>query len=530
MNEVVVVGSGASAVHFAQGALERGLRVVMLDVGREAPAPGAPEASFVDLVRGEAATDRAFYGDELSGVSFPGDRDELRGLAPHRKHIFEDHPGRRVDAVGFEPLVSFARGGLAEAWAGGSFPFSDGELEDFPFGYAELEPFYARVAERIGVTGVEDDLTPAMPLHAHLDPPLDLDAHSAALLERYQGLGADWAHRGLRLGRSRMAVLGRDRGERLACTHLGRCRWGCPRGALYTPRLGLEALLSHPRFEYRPDHFVTHFEFDPNGRIDQVVARDRSGQEVVVPLERLVLGAGTLESARIFLRSVFLLRKERWRLEGLMDSRQVYVPFVNLRRLGAAAETEAYQYPHLALSVAHPKEPKWSVHGVVQTLRSTLLHPIVQRVPLDTRTSIALVRHVHGALGQVELSFWDDRRPNNTLQLDEDGETLLVRYHPPRDERRRQRAGIRATRRALRALGCFVPPGLIRSRPMGSSGGYAGGLPMTPQGGPRTTDPTGRSRDFENLWLVDGITFPFLPGKPPTFTLMANAARIAEQL
>ncbi len=43
-----------------------------------------------------------------------------------------------------------------------------------------------------------------------------------------------------------------------------------------------------------------------------------------------------------------------------------------------------------------------------------------------------------------------------------------------------------------------------------------------------TCSPNGRSHAFENLWVVDGSTFPFLPAKNLTFTLMANAARIAD--
>ena len=42
-----------------------------------------------------------------------------------------------------------------------------------------------------------------------------------------------------------------------------------------------------------------------------------------------------------------------------------------------------------------------------------------------------------------------------------------------------------------------------------------------------TTTPDGRSRDLDGLWLVDGVTFPSLPAKNLTFTLMANASRIA---
>ena len=39
MTHVVVVGSGASGVHFALTALERGHDVTMVDVGIERPAP-----------------------------------------------------------------------------------------------------------------------------------------------------------------------------------------------------------------------------------------------------------------------------------------------------------------------------------------------------------------------------------------------------------------------------------------------------------------------------------------------------------
>jgi choline dehydrogenase-like flavoprotein len=64
---------------------------------------------------------------------------------------------------------------------------------------------------------------------------------------------------------------------------------------------------------------------------------------------------------------------------------------------------------------------------------------------------------------------------------------------------------------------------------MGASVHYAGTIPMTREAAPFTATPEGRSRDFQNLWFVDGTTFPFLPAKNLTFTLMANAARIADR-
>jgi choline dehydrogenase-like flavoprotein len=39
-----------------------------------------------------------------------------------------------------------------------------------------------------------------------------------------------------------------------------------------------------------------------------------------------------------------------------------------------------------------------------------------------------------------------------------------------------------------------------------------------------------RSHDFANLYIADGTSYPFLPAKNITFTLMANAARIAAEI
>ena len=39
----------------------------------------------------------------------------------------------------------------------------------------------------------------------------------------------------------------------------------------------------------------------------------------------------------------------------------------------------------------------------------------------------------------------------------------------------------------------------------------------------------GRSTDVEGLYFADGVTFPFLPAKNITFSLMANAVRIADR-
>jgi choline dehydrogenase-like flavoprotein len=89
---------------------------------------------------------------------------------------------------------------------------------------------------------------------------------------------------------------------------------------------------------------------------------------------------------------------------------------------------------------------------------------------------------------------------------------------------------VRQSKGALGQLGCLVPPGMTRVLPKGASVHYSGTLPMTAGPGRFTCDARGRSRDFPNLCIADGAGFPFLPAKNLTFTLMANAARIADRL
>jgi hypothetical protein len=231
LRRVVVVGSGASGVHFAQTALELGAAVVMVDVGRTAPEPVLPEASFAELKREHDDPAAYFLGRRFEGVLFPGHAGEYYGLPPHKGHVLAELGGFRWRSRGFAPLLSFARGGLAEAWTGGAFPFNAAEMADFPLDYAAFAPFYGRIAGRIGVSGAEDDLARHVPVHEHLAPPLELDRLSRRLLERYAAVRERVRRRGVAFGRSRTAVLAADRGDRRRGTQHGRGRWGGPREA-----------------------------------------------------------------------------------------------------------------------------------------------------------------------------------------------------------------------------------------------------------------------------------------------------------
>jgi choline dehydrogenase-like flavoprotein len=533
MNErVIVVGSGASGVHFARTLLEKGRRVLMLDVGRPRPEPVNPADDLNGLKSNLEDPVAYFLGRKYEALITPGHESEYYGFPAHKQYIFRETPEFRYGSSGFSPLVSFAAGGLAEAWTGGSYPFNDEELAAFPFGYKDIEPFYSEVARRIGITGAEDDLARFFPMHGGLIEPLALDEHSEVLAASYRKHSA-WANGklGCYLGRARVATLSHDRDGRMACSYCGRCLWGCPSGALYTPLATLGDCLKDPNFEYVDSVHVSHLRVSGSGRVTSVIAHSTAdGAAHEFEAASVALAAGTLCSSKIFLDTMYRETARVPELRGLMDNRQILMPFVNLKLIGRRFEPRTYQYHQLAIGLAGGNAMEY-VHGLVTTLKTAMIHPVVQSLPFDLATSVCVFRNLHAALGLVNVNFSDFRREENLLTLEpEPGSArtrLAIRYSPEAGEPARVRKAQKTLQRFLRKLGCIAPSAMAHVRPMGASVHYAGTVPMTAEAAPLTADPLCRSRDIENLYFVDGTTFPALPSKNLTLTLMANATRVA---
>jgi choline dehydrogenase-like flavoprotein len=430
----------------------------------------------------------------------------------------------------FEPLLSFAAGGLAEAWTGGVYPLNDAELADFPFDFRTLEPHYASVVQRIGVTAQRDDLARFCPwFDGYLDP-VEVDAHSAHLLDRYGKLRVALNREGFFLGRSRVAVLSRDSGERRACANLGRCLWGCPRQALYAPSSTLRELRRHPGFRYVQHAYVTHFTYESD-RVSGVIATLHGARRQRFVADVYVLAAGTLCSSKILLDSVFMATGKVHELGGLMDNRQIMLPFVSLGMLCRPVQTHSYQFHQIALGIQQTK-PEEYVHGQITTLKAASVHPIVQSLPLDFRSALSLFRMAHSGLGVANVWLHDRRNSANVITIRPrsagEGTDLVLRYTA--NDHDRVHNAIDLATRALRKLGCVVPPGMTKVLPHGSSVHYAGTVPMQRDAGQFTSTGDCRSHDFRNLYFADASTFPFLPAKNLTFTLMANAIRVGEGL
>ncbi|MFC1814569.1 GMC oxidoreductase [Thermodesulfobacteriota bacterium] len=533
MKKIIVVGSGASGVHFTLSLLEKGHEVTMLDVGYQKPNMLNPEDNINGLKANLDDTVDYFLGNHFEAFISPDHDAEYYGFPPSKNYVFLKPSQFKTKTSGFAPLFSFAQGGLAEAWTGGVYPLIESELSDFPFSYSDILPYYNKVAERIGISGTWDDLSLFYPYHENISAPLALDRNSELLISKYNKTRLYFNNK-LRfyMGRSRTAALSQDKNSRKACNSSGRCLWGCPNQALYTPSLTLEKCKTFKNFSYVPDMYVKYFQYNSIGHINGVVAESlEDGTTHTFEPDKLVLAAGTLPSSRIFLESIFKKTGEIKKLRGLMDNRQILIPFLNLKMSGKPSVHESYQYHQIAMGIK-TKEPKEYIHGLVTTLKSALIHPIIKSIPLDLKTSIYFFRNLHSALGLINLNFHDYRRNDNYVTLTFDGDrsttTLQINYVPINGEGTTINKTLKIVKKAFLKLGCVIPPNMVHIRPMGASVHYSGTIPMSNNCSSFTVSKHCQSHDFQNLYIVDGTTFPFLPAKNLTFTLMANAVRVAE--
>jgi len=537
MHDVIVVGSGPAGTQAASALIERGRRVLMLDVGDVDDRYEAliPPKSFSEIRSEDASQHRYFLGDNFEGVSAPGVRVGAQ-LTPPRAYVTASAARFvPVSSATFTAAESLALGGLGSAWGAGVFPFDDHELSDWPISRSDLEPHYEAVARRIGISGERDDLSRFWNLPPSTQSALDVDSNAASILARYAPRRSALNARGFYMGRVSLAVCTTSLNGRGPHQYRDMEFWGDTDRSVYRPRWTVEALRTNGAFTYVGRQLVLRFDESPANSADNagdvtVTTRDLDTNATRTFRARaLVLAAGTLGTSRIVLRS--LNSAER---VPLLCNPYTYAPVVNWRQLGQPERDKRHSLAQL--SAIYQPDPARGARGSVQvqlySYRSLLTFRLLGEAPLPYREGLGAFRLLLPGLGILGINHEDERTEEKYCRLrrtgaDDDG-VLEITYALTQAEQDRIDRREREVLRCFRSIGVWP---IRRVRPgHGSSIHYAGTFPMTRDARGLTSAPDGRLGPTRAVYLVDGAPFPYLPAKGLTFTIMANANRVATQL
>jgi choline dehydrogenase-like flavoprotein len=269
---VVIIGSGAGGGTLGNELAQKGIDVVILEAG------GRHE--YTD-----------FINDEWASFTQLAWKDKRTTSGDWRVHKdFPNLPAWIVKAVG----------GSTTHWAGASLRFQEHEFKtlstygkiaganllDWPISLKEMEPYYAKAEDKMGVTRTNG--IPGLPGNNNFK----------VLKAGADKLGYKICHTG------RMAINSQPRDNRNACQQVGFCFQGCKFGAkwstLYT-EIPKGEKTGH--LEVRANSMAIKISHDRMGKVTGVVYADKDGKLREQKARIVSVAGNSIESPRLLLNS-----------------------------------------------------------------------------------------------------------------------------------------------------------------------------------------------------------------------------------
>ncbi len=179
-------------------------------------------------------------------------------------------------------------------------PIEGANIVDWPITYDDLEPYYTKVEQVIGVSG-------KVKPHPHLEPRSTPDFPFAPLATNVISDMIDAAAGELEISTfgTPRAILSKGDQHRNACYYSNYCgSYGCSSGAKGSARAALlEPALNSGNLEIIPFAKVFHLETDGNGKLIKANYYDAAGEKQFVEANLFVVAAQATETARLLLMS-----------------------------------------------------------------------------------------------------------------------------------------------------------------------------------------------------------------------------------
>jgi hypothetical protein len=494
LQRITVIGSGATALSVLDVVASRpGVQVTLIRPERrlqlhrvERIGPAWNNEAFVAMIRS--------LRREL-GLKFP----------PPKTH-FGNLPEVAVVRDWGQIWRSNLHGGLTQFWGASMVPFTDRELGNWPLRRVDLEEDYWAVAERVGITGLDDALRGYFNDGFAVLPPIKTIAPIKLLIDRlahHEGQTLD-----VLSGASRMGVETRPNRPN-ACVYSGDCMSGCSRGAVFSALPHIETHVE--RGTVVEEHLGMAHRIDLERK--RVHVRSRDGCEIPCDYDQLFVCAGTVQSVELLMRSCNIEAEAT-----ISDNMLVSFPVFFGGRLPSQPRSKDYFALTNGLMVIRPRGPNESVVFVQLYPNPDYFWQFNLPVWL-WRFISPLAERGRNRLFWARASLPSSQSQHYQVSLEENGAVLNLDRKP--DLAHFSTSVFAELRRALSHAGFWVPP--VLPIPAKTSSHYAGGFPM----GGQLVNSNGAIGN--GAYLCDSASFPDCPATSPTFTTMANARRIARR-
>ena len=211
------------------------------------------------------------------------------------------------------------------------------------------------------------------------------------------------------------------------------------------------------------------------------------------------------------------------------------LPLVLPGFVGGAMPKTNFSLGQLGFTLRTPDLAHTYAHGVLFAASGLPASEFIRHVPLSRPAAIRLLRVLQPAL-LIANCFLAGRFSANVIKIADQAApgAVTIRGGYSADLTAALPSVGRAMTGGFRKLGAYALPGGLRASEPGADIHYAGTLPMRAKGtGPSARPHTsihGELAGGDGLYVVDGAVLNQVAAKNPTFTIMANADRIAHHI
>lgn len=543
--DVVIIGSGANGGWAAMELTKAGMEVCMLEAGPKLD----PEKDYAEHTppwelkfRNKSSHDELFERRPIQKSSLE--------CTEYNQHFYVDEIENPYTTPERKPFV-WVRGrqvgGRTIMWGRQTYRFSDldfkaashdGYGDDWPISYADVEPYYDRVEEFIGVSGMKEGLE-QLPDGKFL-PPMAYDCSEKMLKEKSDAMG-----RRLTIGRT--AVLTRPHQGRPACHWCGPCGRGCRTGSFFsTPASTLPVAEDTGLLTLRSNAVVRHITTNDEGLADGVFFYDKQtkvSEEVKAKI--VILAASTIESTRILFNSA----NARFP-NGLGNSSGVLGHYLMDHIMGPGATGK---FPSLA---GRRREDAERPNGIyIPRFRNVKdKHPdFIRGYGFQGGANVTVAEQAYAMKGfgaDFKKAVKDNTETtlilagfgemladwNNQVTIDDnvrdawDIPVVTIDCRTGANERAMAKDMMECAKEMLEAAGADISGSMTFYPPPGFAIHECGTARMGDDPAKSFVNGFNQSHDIKNLFVCDGSAFVSIANQNPTLTMMALTARACDYM
>lgn len=377
-----------------------------------------------------------------------------------------------------EIIQSLAKGGLSEQWHGICDFFSNDELVSTGLPPNEIQTEYKEVAKLID-----------------LKLGTNLDSHSQVLIDSVKSM-----------------------------PQLKSKLYKVPIAFPYRTRTIVEDFKRFKNFSYIPNQLVSVVINTKEGVGIESFSIDKL-LKLQVKAKYVILAAGSINTTRILLRSLELFNYKT----TFLTKANYLIACLHLRTLFKKNDHQKSNVGQLAIFNESAGRRKDGVFTQLYELNPQILNKVLKYIPLPKYLAMPLLSIIASSIVIADVRFADFESASKFCRLIKnlDGDDILeISYKQSHKELKIHKNEFNKISYQLRSLGLF-PLKAIYDR---ITSHYAGGVPFQKKPGKLSVDENGKLHQANRIYVADSSTWRFLPSKPLTLTIMANASRVGKNV